>query len=310
MSKLLLDSEPLIILPDLAVKIGLNESIILQQIHYWLEINRKAKINNYDEHVWTFNTIEKWQEQFPFWSERTIKRILKSLKEQDLIITGNYNKKAYDRTLWYTINYKKVEQLENEEPSNADEISSGQNGTMDSDNVAQSTSGQNGTMDSDNMERPIPETSSETSPKTTTEINLEEEETIIKKYKNAKGKVLTKSEKDKLKQLLNTYSKDLILKAIDEMVLRAEKINLKYIQSTLEDWNSKGLLNLDQVKEYLAKFEVKKAKVKDNREKAMDRASEGYVPSKKASTFTDYNQREYSTEQLAEIERKLRGIDG
>lgn len=37
MSKLLLDDEPLVILPKLAAAIGLNEAIILQQLHYWLE---------------------------------------------------------------------------------------------------------------------------------------------------------------------------------------------------------------------------------------------------------------------------------
>lgn len=35
MSKLLLDSNPLVIIPELAVAVGLNESIILQQLHYW-----------------------------------------------------------------------------------------------------------------------------------------------------------------------------------------------------------------------------------------------------------------------------------
>ena len=35
-SKLLVDEPPLIVLPSLAVAIGLAEAILLQQIHYWL----------------------------------------------------------------------------------------------------------------------------------------------------------------------------------------------------------------------------------------------------------------------------------
>ena len=35
-SKLLIDEPPLQVLPSLALKIGLNEAIILQQVHYWL----------------------------------------------------------------------------------------------------------------------------------------------------------------------------------------------------------------------------------------------------------------------------------
>ena len=37
MSRLLLEDEPLVVLPKLATVIGLNEAIILQQLHYWLE---------------------------------------------------------------------------------------------------------------------------------------------------------------------------------------------------------------------------------------------------------------------------------
>ena len=35
MSKLLINEHPLQVLPSLATKIGLNEAIVLQQIHYW-----------------------------------------------------------------------------------------------------------------------------------------------------------------------------------------------------------------------------------------------------------------------------------
>ena len=35
MSKLLISENLVMIIPTLAVKIGLNEAIVLQQIHYW-----------------------------------------------------------------------------------------------------------------------------------------------------------------------------------------------------------------------------------------------------------------------------------
>ncbi|KPC98057.1 Replication initiation and membrane attachment [Geobacillus sp. BCO2] len=37
MSNLLFDDQPLVILPQLALAIGLNESIVVQQLHYWLK---------------------------------------------------------------------------------------------------------------------------------------------------------------------------------------------------------------------------------------------------------------------------------
>ncbi|WP_249366800.1 hypothetical protein [Neobacillus rhizophilus] len=40
MSKLLINENPVMIIPSLAVKIGLNEAVILQQIHYWVHGSR------------------------------------------------------------------------------------------------------------------------------------------------------------------------------------------------------------------------------------------------------------------------------
>lgn len=42
MSKLF-DIHPLVVDKDIATALGLNEAIILQQVHYWLEINKKYK---------------------------------------------------------------------------------------------------------------------------------------------------------------------------------------------------------------------------------------------------------------------------
>lgn len=39
MSKLLIQESPVMIIPSLAVKIGLNEAVILQQIHYWVSMS-------------------------------------------------------------------------------------------------------------------------------------------------------------------------------------------------------------------------------------------------------------------------------
>ena len=74
-SELLMTEEPLIINKKLAAIIGLNESIIVQQIEYWININKKAdKKDNYkDGFFWTYNSVKKWTEQFPFWSKETVK---------------------------------------------------------------------------------------------------------------------------------------------------------------------------------------------------------------------------------------------
>lgn len=114
MSRLLLDEQPLMILPLLATKIGLNEAIVLQQIHYWNEINKKAKNNFKDGYHWTFNSYTEWEQQFPFWSNSTIKRTIHNLEKYHLLVIGNYNRLKIDRTKWYRIDYKVLEYIENQ----------------------------------------------------------------------------------------------------------------------------------------------------------------------------------------------------
>jgi len=41
MNKILFDEQPIVIDKVLARKIGLNEAIVIQQVHYWLKINEK-----------------------------------------------------------------------------------------------------------------------------------------------------------------------------------------------------------------------------------------------------------------------------
>ncbi|MFE1626986.1 DnaD domain-containing protein [Brevibacillus reuszeri] len=100
----LLDEAPLVILPSLAEKIGLNEAIVTQQLHYWLQ----KSTNNRDGRKWVYNTYKSWQEQFPFWSEVTVRRTLTGLENKGIIVTGNYNEMKADKTKWYTIDYEKL----------------------------------------------------------------------------------------------------------------------------------------------------------------------------------------------------------
>lgn len=105
MNNLLIDDYPILVLPKLASEIGLNEAIVLQQMHYWL----KKSNHNYDGRRWIYNSFPEWQKHFPFWSVMTIKRAVYSLEKQNLLYVGNYNKAKFDKTKWYSINYEKLE---------------------------------------------------------------------------------------------------------------------------------------------------------------------------------------------------------
>lgn len=107
---LLIEKDDFILLyPDLAVAIGLNEAIVLQRIQFWLNDSDDRKLIN--GHRWVYNTIEQWQKQFPFWSVDTIARTLKSLRDQGLLIAEQLHEHKAVRTLFYRINRERVDQL-------------------------------------------------------------------------------------------------------------------------------------------------------------------------------------------------------
>lgn len=106
-SRLLINESPLQVLPSLAVALGLNEALLLQQVHYWLTLSR----HHHDDRLWVYNTVDQWQEQFPFWSKRTIERALASLEKGGYLLVGYYNEHPWDRTKWYSIDYDAVEAI-------------------------------------------------------------------------------------------------------------------------------------------------------------------------------------------------------
>jgi len=110
---ILFDEKPLVINTKLAKNIGLNEAIFLQQLHYWLEkTDRKI-----DGKKWIYNTLDKWQEQFEFWSITTIKRVIKSLKELGYIEVKQLSEDKRNKTNYYTVNYSKVAKIGQESES-------------------------------------------------------------------------------------------------------------------------------------------------------------------------------------------------
>lgn len=107
MSRLLLDEAPLLVIRTLAVKVGLNEAIVLQQLHW--RLGRDTALETPDGR-WTQASIEDWREDFPFWSEATIKRAFSELRAAGLVKT----KRGREANV-YTLDYVRMDQID---PSN------------------------------------------------------------------------------------------------------------------------------------------------------------------------------------------------
>ena len=107
-SILLIPDYPLTVLPNLAVQIGLNEAIFLQQVRYWM--TREVGFCDQYGRRWIYNTVRQWRDQFPFWSESTIKRTIRSLEEQHALLSTTVGD-AFNKTKAYTINFDLIEEL-------------------------------------------------------------------------------------------------------------------------------------------------------------------------------------------------------
>ena len=148
-------SKTLIVNTDLALVLGdLNEAIVLNQLNYWLEINKKAEKNLIDGKYWVYNSYSDWRiNNFPYWSEKTIQRTFTRLENKGIVLSANYNKLAIDKTKWYTIDTKKLQELVDEFNSDEDKMTNRQDKVTDRQDKMTCREGQN--------DRPLPKITTE-----------------------------------------------------------------------------------------------------------------------------------------------------
>lgn len=208
-SKYLINEDPIFFLPSLAVGIGLNEAILLQKIHGWLQCTPKENVGR----NWIYNTYKSWHEQLPFMSETTIKRAMKNLIDKGIVITENFNKKKFDKTLWYSIDYEKL--AENVEITDSVKMDYrlGQNDTTI---VSNRTNYTNNNYNNNNNNK---------------EIYKESFEELWKLYPNKKGK--TESYKKFVKAIKDGVSIETIRDGIQRYItyIEIEHIKPQYIKN-------------------------------------------------------------------------------
>lgn len=83
----------------LAKKIGVNESLFICQLWYWMQ--RSDNVRN--DRRWVYKTLKEWMAEHPYWAKNTVRRTIKNLEEAGIVLSGEFNKFKQDRTKWYTI---------------------------------------------------------------------------------------------------------------------------------------------------------------------------------------------------------------
>lgn len=105
--RLLIDERPILVTPGLAVRIGLNEAIFTQQMHYWLDTQSGKEILG---RRWIYNTYSEWNKQFPFWSDSTLRRTVYSLERQGILLSRTETENNGIRK-YYSLDYDIIDKL-------------------------------------------------------------------------------------------------------------------------------------------------------------------------------------------------------
>lgn len=237
------NKDVLIIHKSLANILGdLNEAVVLNQLNYWIERYKETNHNFKDGKYWVYNSYKQWAiDNFPFWSETTVKRTFTRLENKGIVISANYNKMSIDKTKWYSIDYKKLQEFIDNHTKDQNE------GTKDH---KDQSIGQND-FSSGHNEKAIPENTTDI---TTRDYNTENikadtsDKSDVKAYTPSSKKSLPVPERKKAKSELLELEKD--------MVKRFSAIGSQY------DVSGRTLDNINKAfRRYIARYSERTGKV-------------------------------------------------
>ena len=116
---------------DVAEQIGVIPALLLEYFRYWVHNNSiyRAEETYKDGKYWTYGSVAYIKQRFPYLTVKQVQTGISKLISEGLIETGNYNKKAYDRTKWYTLTEKANLILSEEDPESDDYLIKDNNDT-------------------------------------------------------------------------------------------------------------------------------------------------------------------------------------
>lgn len=91
---------------EVAAAVGVNAAVVFENIAFWILHNEKQGKNERDGAYWMYATQKQIAEQFDYLSEKQVRTAIEKLVRADFLHAGNYNRHAYDRTIWYSLGEK------------------------------------------------------------------------------------------------------------------------------------------------------------------------------------------------------------
>ena len=99
---------------ELATKYGIAEALLLSYFRYYIESAEKKQDPDkfHDGRYWTYASTRELARRFPYINRIKLLRAIQHLVDEKLIIKGNFNKLAWDKTSWYAFTEKGLQELE------------------------------------------------------------------------------------------------------------------------------------------------------------------------------------------------------
>lgn len=107
----LLEEEPISFYSSAAIAFGVNEAIVLQQISFYMNVNKKKHSQRHfiKGRWWVFNTYKQWcDEHFPWLSERGLQGVILGLEKEGVLLSMQGVENSRDRRKWYSVDRLKV----------------------------------------------------------------------------------------------------------------------------------------------------------------------------------------------------------
>src|SRR5690554_219033 len=97
--------------PFIAKKYNINVAIFINNLIFWTRTNAASQSHYHEGRYWCYGTPAYFQNYFPYFTQKQIKYLIKQAIEFGLVVKGNFNKKGYDRTNWYSLSDKALLEL-------------------------------------------------------------------------------------------------------------------------------------------------------------------------------------------------------
>ena len=93
------------IAPEVAKEIGLNESLVLLQLEYWITTDGEYREDGF---WWLRKTVREIQQTFVFWGTGTVSRTLTSLATSGYIVYGDFDDGPGKGATWIRFNMERI----------------------------------------------------------------------------------------------------------------------------------------------------------------------------------------------------------